>query len=100
MSEEENLAHHEAALHAQLTLFCQLMLGSAEAADRMVHQIYHRALDHRDKREKCSSKRVHLFGIAAELCGVLRNSRSGHCLSPGDDGNNEECCASSRPTMR
>jgi hypothetical protein len=72
MAEQENTDKHDAALHAQLRLFCQLMLGSAEAADRMIQQIYRRALDCHDERENCPSERVQLFRIAAALCGVRR----------------------------
>jgi hypothetical protein len=70
MSEPENIAEHDAALHAQLWLFCQLMLGSAHAADCMIQQIYRRALDCHDEQEDCPSERVQLFRIAAALCGV------------------------------
>lgn len=72
MSEQENIAQHDAALHAQLRLFCQLMLGSANAADCMIQQIYRRALDYHDEQENWPSKRVQLFRIAADLCGVRR----------------------------
>jgi hypothetical protein len=58
MSEPENIAKHDAALHAQLWLFCQLMLGSAHAADCMIQQIYRRALDCHDEQEDCPSERT------------------------------------------
>ncbi|MFE9319469.1 hypothetical protein ACIHDR_07240 [Nocardia sp. NPDC052278] len=72
MSEQENIAQHDAALHAQVRLFCQLMLGSADAADCMIQQIYRRALDYHDEQENRPSERVQLFRIAADLCGVRR----------------------------
>jgi hypothetical protein len=59
----------DAALHAQLRLFCQLMLGSTDAADCMLQQIYRRALDDQENRP---AECVHLFRIAAELCGIRR----------------------------
>jgi hypothetical protein len=62
------------ALHAELRLFCHLMLGSADAADRVMPQIYHRALDHPE--EDRQSERVRLFGIAADLCAA--RGRSSH----------------------
>ena len=64
MSEEENLALN-AALDAQLRLFCELMLGSTDAAHEMLQQIYSRALE---EPPNC----VQLFRIAAELCGLRR----------------------------
>jgi hypothetical protein len=70
MSEQENIPQHDAALHAQLRLFCQLMLGSTDAADRMVRQIYYRALDHQGDQQNWPSERVRLFSIAAHLCGA------------------------------
>jgi DNA-directed RNA polymerase specialized sigma24 family protein len=72
MAGPENTDQHDAALHAQLWLFCRLMLGSADAADCMVQQIYRRALDEHDERESCPSERVQLFRFAAILCGVRR----------------------------
>lgn len=72
MSEQENIAHHDATLHAQLRLFCHLMLGSADATDRTMQQIYGRALDNHDEEESWPSERVRLFRIAADLCGVRR----------------------------
>ncbi|HJP80498.1 MAG TPA: hypothetical protein VJ914_39875 [Pseudonocardiaceae bacterium] len=66
MPEPENIADHDAALHAELRLFCQLMLGSADAADCVMQQIYRRALDCHDEQEE----RAQLFRIAADLCGV------------------------------
>ncbi len=90
MSEKGNIAQQDAVLHAQLRLFCQLMLGSADAADYIIQQIYHRALDHHDNQENWPSERVHLFRIAAELCGVPRNARTGRFSGPGDDGSDEE----------
>ena len=72
MSKPEELNE---ALHAQLRLFCHLMLGSADAAaDRVMPQIYHRALDHPEENRQ--SERVRLFGIAADLCGA--RGRSSH----------------------
>lgn len=67
MAEQERLSEHDAALPAQLRLFCQLMLGSPEAADRMLEQLYRRAVDHLGEPD-C----VHLFRIAADLCGIRR----------------------------
>ena len=64
MSKPEELNE---ALHAQLRLFCHLMLGSADAADRVMPQIYRRALDHPEEYRQ--SERVRLFGIAADLWG-------------------------------
>ncbi|MFF2520037.1 hypothetical protein [Streptomyces sp. NPDC058086] len=72
MAEQENTEKHDAALHAQLRLFCQLMLGSADAADCMIQQIYRCAIDYHDEQENCPSERVQLFRIAAALCGVRR----------------------------
>ncbi|ADJ45398.1 hypothetical protein AMES_3573 [Amycolatopsis mediterranei S699] len=66
MSEQEN---HDVALHAQLRLFCRLMLGSADAADCVIRQIHRRALDDHDEHP---SERARLFRIAADLCGVRR----------------------------
>lgn len=70
MSEQETTAEHDAALHAQLRLFCQLMLGSAHAAGCVIRQIHRRALDHHDEQESPLPERVRLFRIAADLCGV------------------------------
>jgi hypothetical protein len=72
MAEQGNTDKHDAALHVQLRLFCQLMLGSAEDADCMIQQIYCRALDCPDEQEHCPSERVQRFRIAAALCGVRR----------------------------
>src|SRR5690349_8685086 len=58
MAGQENTDQHDAALHAQLRLFCHLMLGSADAADRMIQQIYRCALDCDDKQENYPSERV------------------------------------------
>jgi hypothetical protein len=85
MSEQENIAQHEAVLHAQLRLFCQLVLGSADAADRMIQQIYRRALDYHDEQENWPSERVRLFRIPANVCGVRREGRNRYCYGPGDD---------------
>jgi hypothetical protein len=76
MSEPEHTTQSGAELHAQLRLFCYLMLGSADAADRMMRQIYRHALDQRDDEQNQQSERARLFGIAATLCGA-RN-----CSSP------------------
>ena len=77
MAEREHTDKHDAAAHAQLRLFCRLMLGSADAADCMIQQIYRRALDHHDEQENCPSERVQLFRIAAALCGARRQGRRG-----------------------
>ena len=74
MSEPENITRHNEELHAQLRLFCHLMLGSADAADRVMRQIYHRALDHQDDQQHRQSERVRLFSIAADLCGARGHS--------------------------
>jgi DNA-directed RNA polymerase specialized sigma24 family protein len=74
MSEPENITQHHEELHAQLRLFCRLMLGSAGAADRVTRQIYHRALDHQDDQQHRQSERVRLFSIAADLCGARGHS--------------------------
>ncbi|MFI6597464.1 hypothetical protein ACIBHX_14515 [Nonomuraea sp. NPDC050536] len=76
MSERENITQHNEELHAQLRLFCRLMLGSADADDRVMRQIYHRALDHQDDQQHRQSERVRLFSIAADLCGA--RGRSSH----------------------
>lgn len=89
MSDKGNIARHDAVLHAQLRLFCQLMLGSADAADCVIHQMYRRARDHHDKYESWPSERVHLFRLAAELCGVPRDGRTGYS-GPGADGSGME----------
>ncbi|WP_214323689.1 hypothetical protein [Nonomuraea sediminis] len=80
MSEQENIAQH-----AQLRLFCQLMLGSADAADHMIQQVYRRALEYHDELENWPSERVQLFRIAADICGVRRQGRNRYCYGPGDD---------------
>jgi DNA-directed RNA polymerase specialized sigma24 family protein len=76
MPEPENITRHNEELHAQLRLFCHLMLGSADAADRVMRQIYHRALDHQDDQQHRQPERARLFSIAADLCGA--RSRSSH----------------------
>ncbi|MEV6825029.1 NAD(P)H-binding protein [Amycolatopsis sp. NPDC051102] len=58
--------NHDAA---QLRLFCRLMLGSADAADRVLRQIHRRAPDGPDEHP---SDRARLFRMAADLCGVRR----------------------------
>jgi hypothetical protein len=73
MDEQGSTDEHDAALHAQLRLFCELMLGSADAADCMIRQIYRCAYD--DGQENCPSERVQLFRIAAALCGVRQQGR-------------------------
>ncbi|MFE3226573.1 hypothetical protein [Nocardia sp. NPDC059228] len=83
MSEQEDIAQHDAALHAQLRLFCQLMIGSADAADRVIQQIYRRALDYHDEQENRPSERVQLFRIAADLCGIRRAGRNRYCCGRG-----------------
>jgi hypothetical protein len=70
MSEPEPTAAGGAALDAELRLFCCLMLGSPDAADRMVRQIHRHALDHHDDRPNQRSERSRLFGIAVDLCGA------------------------------
>ncbi|MFE9328702.1 hypothetical protein ACIHDR_48575 [Nocardia sp. NPDC052278] len=80
---QDDIAQHDARLHAQLRLFCHVMLGSADAADRMIQQIYRRALDHHDEQENWPSERVQLFRIAADLCGIRRQGRNRY--GPGDD---------------
>lgn len=72
MAERQNTDKYDAALHAQLRLFCQLMLGSADAADRMIQDIYRSALDYHVEQENRPSERVQLFRIAAALCGFRR----------------------------
>ncbi|MFQ6396610.1 hypothetical protein ACLMAJ_24475 [Nocardia sp. KC 131] len=76
MSEPEKITQHDKELHRQLWLFCHLMLGSADAADRMTRQIYRRALDQQDDQQHRQSERVRLFRIAAELCSA--SGRSSH----------------------
>lgn len=78
MSEQENIANHDAALHAQLLLFCQLMLGSAHAADCMIQQIYRCARDCHDERDNHPLERVQLFRIAADLCGLRQQGPNRH----------------------
>jgi hypothetical protein len=85
MSEQANIAHHDATLHPQLRLFCHLMLGSADATDRTMRQIYRRALDNHDEQENWPSERIRLFHIAAELCGVPQDGWTRYCSGPGDD---------------
>ncbi|MGF6888329.1 hypothetical protein ABIA39_003034 [Nocardia sp. GAS34] len=75
MSERERTAAGSAALDRQLRLFCYLMLGSADATDRMMRRIYRHALDHQDDQQDQRSERLRLFSIAADLCGV-RNCSS------------------------
>ena len=70
MSEQEHPAEHDAALQTQLRLFCELMLGTTEAADSALLQIHRHALD--DKQEDGPADCVQLFRIAATLCGVRR----------------------------
>jgi len=74
MSEPENITQRKEELYAQLRLFCHLMLGSADAADRVMRQIHHRSLDHQDDQQHRQSERVRLFGIAADLCGARGHS--------------------------
>jgi hypothetical protein len=74
MSEAEHTTACSKALDTQLRLFCYLMLGSADAAERVMRQIYHRALDHQDDEQNQQSERVRLFSIAADLCGVPNRS--------------------------
>ncbi|HEY0811836.1 MAG TPA: hypothetical protein VGE11_01035 [Pseudonocardia sp.] len=76
MSEPEDITERNEELHAQMRLFCHLMLGSADAADRVMRQIYHRALDQHDDQQHRQSERVRLFSIAADLCGA--RDRSSH----------------------
>jgi len=76
MSEPENITQHDKELHRQLRMFCHLMLGSADAADRMMRQIYRHALDQQDDQQHRQSERVRLFRIAADLCGA--RGRSSH----------------------
>ncbi|KAA0111075.1 hypothetical protein [Mycolicibacterium sp. P1-5] len=80
MSEHENIDRHDAALRAELRLFCQLMLGSHDAADCMVQQIERRAQDCHDGQENWPSERLRLFRIAADVCGVRGEGshRDGH----------------------
>jgi putative NADH-flavin reductase len=60
--------NHDVALHAQLRLFCRLMLGSADAADCVIRQVHRRALEDHDEHP---SERARLFRIAADLCGAV-----------------------------
>lgn len=76
MSEREPATRCLVPLDSQLRLFCCLMLGSTDAADRMVSRIYQHALDHRDDQQNQQSERCRLFSIAAELCGVRNSPRS------------------------
>lgn len=76
MPEPENITPHDQELHAQLRMFCHLMLGSADAADRMMRQIHRRALDQHDDQHNRQSERVRLFSVAADLCGAC--GRSSH----------------------
>lgn len=71
MSGREDIAKDDPALHAQLRLFCQLMLGSTDAADCMLQQIYRRARDCHEQENR-PAECVQLFRIAADLCGVGR----------------------------
>ncbi|MFC0430947.1 hypothetical protein [Kutzneria buriramensis] len=75
MAEQGNTDKHDAALHAQLRLFCELMLGSADAADCMIQQIYSCAFDYHDGQENWPPERSQLFRIAATLCGVRQQGR-------------------------
>jgi hypothetical protein len=84
MFEQADIAHHDATLHAQLRLFCHLMLGSAEAADCTMQQIYRRALDNNDEQENWPSDRIRLFRIAAEFCGVSPAVRTSVNAGPGE----------------
>lgn len=61
---------HNEELHAQLRLFCHRMLGSADAADHVVQQIYRRELDNQVDQPHLQSERTRLFTIAAHLCGA------------------------------
>jgi DNA-directed RNA polymerase specialized sigma24 family protein len=74
MSEPEDITRRNEELHAQLRLFCHLMLGSADAADRVMRQIYHRAFEHQDDQQHRRSERARLFRIAADLCGARDRS--------------------------
>ncbi|SUA43405.1 Uncharacterised protein [Nocardia africana] len=74
MSEPEDTAGCGAPLDTQLRLFCHLMLGSADAADRMMRQIYCHAAEYRGGQQDRQSERIRLFGIAATLCGVRDGS--------------------------
>ncbi|MBO2457502.1 hypothetical protein [Actinomadura violacea] len=76
VSESESTTQHNEGLQAQLRLFCHLMLGSADAADRVMRQIYHRALDHQDDQQHRQSERDRLFRIAIDLCDA--HCRSSH----------------------
>ncbi|MFE3189909.1 hypothetical protein ACFXHA_12940 [Nocardia sp. NPDC059240] len=55
-------AQPDEALPAQLRLFCELMLGSAEAADCVIQQIY---------QADSPAERLRLFRLAAAHCGLL-----------------------------
>ncbi|MFC4376302.1 hypothetical protein ACFO5K_19580 [Nocardia halotolerans] len=76
MSEPTNIDRHDATLHAELRLFCHLMLGSADATDRAMRSIYRRALDSHDEYENRPSERIRLFRIAAELCRATQGQES------------------------
>lgn len=80
MSEQENIA----ALRAELRLFCQLMLASDDAADRMMQQIDRRALGCHDEQENWPARRVRLFRIAADVCGAGPEGHTRPCSGPGD----------------
>ncbi|WP_051194147.1 hypothetical protein [Nocardia jiangxiensis] len=86
MPEQENIARHDAALRAQLRLFCQLMLGSDAAAEDMIQQIDRRALDYHDEQDNCPTERVRLFRIAAELCGAPEKAAPDTVPPLRDDG--------------
>lgn len=64
----------DTALHAQLRLFCELMLGSTDAADHVLQQLYRRALP--DQREDHPPERIQLFRIAADLCDVRNDAET------------------------
>ncbi|NUP48012.1 MAG: hypothetical protein HOW97_11965 [Catenulispora sp.] len=68
MSEPANTTA-EGELDTQLWLFCYLMLGSVDATDRVMRQIYLRARAHHGDPRNRQSERVQLFRIAADLCG-------------------------------
>ena len=55
----------DVVVQAQLRLFCELMLGSTEAAGCALEQIHRRALD-QDQPPDC----LDLFRIAADVCGA------------------------------
>ncbi|MEC3917456.1 hypothetical protein [Nocardia sp. CDC160] len=72
MSERDAVEPSAEALRAQLRMFCCLMLGSPDAADRVLRQIYRREPDHLSAQQNWPSERVRLCSIAAEICGVRR----------------------------